>query len=190
MTYLEYIATSCEMALRGQDPNVSPLLDIEMVAESLVPTIFQQVALSYVGNPQAESLLRRTHTISMSGGTGTLPDEALSSCKYGASIADPDDVTVAQTQTLVPFWTDFIQPRNNLQLQLNYWTIKGDSALYYLAPQEEYPGSFASDLELTIASVPEIPATSGATLDVPSEVLSDLQDALSKALMGEMKKAA
>jgi len=186
--YKTFIATSCEMALAGVDPNTSPLLDIEMVAESLVPTIFQQVALSYVGDPQAESLLRRTHTITMSGGTGTLPDEALTSCKYGASIASSTDVTVAQTQTLIPFWPDFIQPRNNLQLQLNYWTIKGDDALYYLAPQEEFPGTFAGDLELTIASVPGIPALESATLDVPGEVLSDLQSALSKALMGQMTK--
>jgi hypothetical protein len=178
------------MALAGVDPNASPLLDIEMVAESLVPTIFQQVALSYVGNPQSESLLRRTHTIEMIDGVGTLPDEVLTSCKYGASIASPDDVTVAQTQTLVPNWQDFVQPRNNLQAQLNWWTVKGDDELYYLEPQEEYPGAFTGDLEYTGASVPAIPASASAALDVPGEVLSDLQDALSKALMGQMKVAA
>jgi hypothetical protein len=179
------------MALKGAPDGSQFNLDtLFPIAESLVPTIFQQVALSYVGDPQAESLLRRTHTVAMTSGVGTLPDEALTSCKFGASIADPDDVTVAQTQTLVPFWSDFIQPRNGIQLQLNWWTVKGDDELNYLAPQEEYPGSFTGDLEVTIASVPSIPSTSSATLDVPGEVLSDLQDALSKALMGEMKKAA
>jgi len=190
MDYKTFIATSCEMALAGADPNVSPLLDIEMVAESLVPTIFQQVALSYVGNPQAESLLRRTHTVTMTNGAGTLPEEALTSCKYGATIADPDDVTVAQTQTLVPQWVDFVQPRNNLQSQLSWWTIKSDNTLHYLAPLEEYPGAFTGDLEITIASVPEIPATADADLNVPEEVLSDFQTALAQALASQTKQAA
>lgn len=151
-------------------------------AESLLPIVFQQVALKYAATEEGRSLLRRTHTVVMSSGTGSLPDEALTACKFGASIADDSDVTVAQTQTLVPFWQDFIQPRDNIQLQLNWWIVKGDRSVYLLQPSEEYPGSFSGDLEVTIASVPAIPASAGTAIDADDEVISDILQALAAAI--------
>jgi hypothetical protein len=48
------------MALKGAPDGSQFNLDtLFPIAESLVPTIFQQVALSYVGDPQAESLLTK-----------------------------------------------------------------------------------------------------------------------------------
>jgi hypothetical protein len=181
------------MALKGAPDGSQFNLDtLFPIAESLVPTIFQQVCKGYGDSPQAYSLPVRTHTVTLANGVGTLPDEVLTVCKYGATIADPDDVAMAQTQTLVPFWNDFVQPRNNLQLQLTWWTIKGGTDFHLLQPQEEYdPASgFDGDIEYTSPSVVAIPASSGATLVAPDEIISDLQDALSKALMGQMKAAA
>lgn len=165
-------------------------MDVEMVAETLVPTVFQAVALKYAADPETASLLRRTFAVTLTNGVGTLDDDVLTSCTWGASIANPSDVAMAQTQTLVPYFQDFIAPRDNIQNLLTYWIVKGDNALHVLLPGDVYDPNdgFDGNLEYTGASVPAIPASSGATLNVPSEVLSDLVNGLSLALRGKLGK--
>lgn len=188
MTYQEFLSLSSQQALQGVNPLTASILDVEMTAEALAPVIFQEVAQGYAADPNSWSLLRRTHTIAMVDGAGVLPDEVLTSCAVGAVIASPDDVTVLQNQAFVPNWNDFVSPRDNIQSLLTYWIIRGDDDLHILQAGEEYDpdDGFTGDIEYTGASVPEIPATFSDTLDVPSEVLSDLQNALSKALMGKL----
>lgn len=161
-------------------------------AESMVPSVFQQVALNAAADPEKQSLLRRTHTVAMVNGVGTLPDEALTSCKFGASISDPADDSIAQVQSLVLQWPDFVQARTGIQAELAWWTVKGDDQLFYVEPNANYDPStgFTGDLEITIASVPEIPLTAGTTLDVPSEILSDLLSAMAIALRATVQQAA
>lgn len=179
--------------LRGVDAAVAPNKDDATgIMEALLPTVFQDVAMRYAANPDKRSLLRRTHTIAMTNGVGTLPDEVLSAGKAGATISDPDDVTVAQSAAMVWYWNDFVAPRSGLLLQIPQWIIKGDDVLVYLEADEEYDSAsgFTGDLDLTIASVPEIPATAATTLDVPNEVLSDLVAALADALRIQTRAAA
>lgn len=196
MTYAEFIASACTQALSGVDANVSPILDIEMVAEALVPTVFQQVAARYAADPDKRSLLRRTHTIALTNGIADLPDEALSAGKAGAIVNDPTDVTVAQNASMVWYWNDFVAPRSGLLAQIPQWIINDDDGLlntfHYLEANETYDPSsgFTGNLEIMISSVPEIPATAATTLNVPGEALSDLISALASALRNQMKAVA
>lgn len=180
-------------ALRGGDAAKFPnLKDGTTILESLVPSIFQAVAESYASNPRKLSLLRRTHTLAVSNGVATLPDEALTSCLWNSSIADPDDLTVAQAQSFVQEWIDFIAPRDNWQIQLNTFTVKGDTDFHFLEANADYDPSsgLTGDLELTIPSVPAIPAAATDTVDAPSEVTSDIVEALANALRGSVSRQA
>jgi hypothetical protein len=193
MTYAEMIDRAYFQALRGMDANTAPNLDdATTIMEALVPTVFQEVALQYAGDPDQQSLLRRTHTISMSNGAGTLPDEVLSQCLNNASVADPADISVGKFQTFVPQYPDFIGPRDNIQIQLNWWTCKGDTDFLFLEANEEYDPSsgFTGDLELTAPSVPAVPATASDPVVVPEEVASDLVEALADSLRREINKKA
>ena len=188
MTFQEFISSSCQMALSGVDANQSQPLDMEMTAEALVPTIFQQVALSAAADPDKQSLLRRTHTVTLTSGVGTLPGEVLTQRLNSATVIDPDDDTVAQDMSYIPQWFDFLEAKD-YENRLGYWTVKGDDEIHYIRPTDTVETK-NGDIDITVASVPAIPATSGATLVVPDEILSDLQAALANALRAIRAKEA
>lgn len=193
MIFSEMLSVAYFQALRGMGAKAAPNLDdATTIMEAMVPTVFQAVAESCAGDPDRQSLLRRTHTISMTNGVGVLPDEVLTSCMNNSSIADPDDISVGKFQSFVPQWVDFIGPRDNIQTQLNWFNVKGDSDLHYLAANEEYDpdNGFDGDLELTVPSVPETPTLATDTVDVPSEVASDLIAALADSLRRELQTKA
>ena len=194
MNYQTLIDLALQQALAGGDQLKSALLDADMTMESFVTNVFQNVALKFAADEEGRSLLRRTHSITLTNGVGIVPDEVLTQCKWGASIADPDDVTVAQLQSFVPYWSDFVQPRSGLQADIPWWTIKGDDDFHYLEAGEDYDPAdgFNGPIELTIATVPTVPASATDTVDVPSEVLNDLITGLANAIRGLLlaKKAA
>src|ERR1043165_3707515 len=194
MNYQTLIDLALQQALAGSDQLKSALLDADMTMESFVTNVFQNVALKFAADEEGRSLLRRTHSITLTNGVGVVPDEVLTQCKWGASIADPDDLTVAQLQSFVPYWSDFVQPRSGLQADIPWWTIKGDDDFHYLEAGEDYDpvDGFNGLIELTIATVPTVPASVTNTIDVPSEVLNDLITGLANAIRGLLlaKKAA
>jgi len=189
-TYQTLIDLALQQALTGIDQLKSALLDADMTMESLVQSVFQNVGLQKAADEEGRSLLRRTHTIALTNGVGVVPDVALTQCKYGASISDPADITVAQNQSLVPYWQDFAQTRNGLESQNAWWTIKGDDDFHYLEPNQSYDptSGLTGDIELTIASVPEVPASASDPVVVVAEVFSDLVTALAVAIRGLVSK--
>jgi hypothetical protein len=194
--YQTFIALAMEQSLTGGDPNLSPLLDLDMVAVSLVPTVFQDVAMRYAADPDKRNILRRTHTLTLTNGVADLPDEALSAGKAGAVVNDPTDVSVAQNAAMVWYWNDFVAPRSGLLAQIPQWIINDDNGtlntFHYLEANADYDPSagFTGNLEIMISSVPVIPATAATNLDVPSEAFSDLVSALASALRNQMKAVA
>lgn len=193
MTFAEMLDVAYFQALRGLDANTAPNRDDAIaIMEAMVPTIFQAVAESYASDSDKQSLLRRTHAITMTNGVGVIPDEVLTSCLKNSSIADSTDVEVGKYQSFVPQWVDFIGPRDNIQIQLNYYCVKGDDDLHFLAANEDYDpdDGFDGDLELTVPSVPEVPTLSTDTVDVPAEVASDLIESLANALRREIETKA
>lgn len=190
MTFQELIDAALEQAMAGL-PLDSPVVDSDIIAETLVPNVFQDIALRYAADPDKRSLLLKTHTLSLTDGVATLPDEALSQAKGGAVISDPDDVSVAQNAALVWNWNDFVAPRNGLLSQIPQWTIRND-IFYYLEADATYDPSdgFNGELELMIATIPETPTLATGTLDIPVEAESDMVAALAQAIRGLVMKAA
>ena len=190
ITYRQFIALACQEALAGQNSIKSPILDIEFTAETLVPEVFQAVALSYAADPQKASLLSRDNTIALTNGAGTLPDAVLSTCKFNGTVSVPSDDTIGPKMSLVRTWLDFISPSSTDRL-MGRWTIK-DSGFYWIDPGDAYSSTSGrtGNITFNVPSVPAIPATEGATLVVHDEVQSDLISSLAQRLRGVLEKAA
>jgi len=192
MTFLEFIATACQQALAGADASESVLLNMEQTAESLVSPVFKSVTLAINADPDKRSLLRRTNTIVLTTGAGVLPATILMECLPGATITDPDDDTIAQDMSYVPDYFDFLDAAG-YEVRLGYWTVTANpttgNVLRYIRPGDTVETK-TGDVDLTVVTVPTVPATSGATLDAPQEFIDMATIALAIALSSKIAKAA
>lgn len=191
ISYQTFLGLALNEALAGH-PNVlaSEILDVRIIAETLVPEVFQAVAMSYAADPQKASLLNRDNTITLTDGVGTVPDVVLTECKFNGTVYDPDDDTIAPQMSLVRTWFDFISP-SSLDRLTGRWTIK-DSTIYWIEVGAVYSSTSGKtgDIVLNVPSVPTIPDTEDDDLEVADEVLSDLVTALAQRLRGKLELAA
>jgi hypothetical protein len=190
LTYEEFIATACQMALSGADASKSSLLNPEQTAESLVSNVFRNITLIINADPDKRSLLRRTHTVALTTGVGTLPTTILMEALTGATISDPDDATVAKNMSYVPDYFDFLDAKA-YEPRLGYWHVSANTTtgntISYVRPADAAPAK-TGNITLVVVTVPTVPATSGATLDAPQEFINLALAELSNAL--RMKEAA
>jgi hypothetical protein len=187
--YKTFLSLASQQALAGANPLTSPLLDIEMTAETLVPDVFQSVSLSYAADAQKASLLSRDHTITLTDGSGTIPDTVLTQCKFNSTAYLESD-TAATQASLVRTWLDFVTPSTTDRLLARYH-IK-DQTIYWIEANAAFESGVGidGDIVLNIPSTPEIPATEDDDLVVADEVLSDLITSLAQRLRGVLEKAA
>lgn len=192
MTFLEFIATACQQALAGADASESTLLNMEQTAESLVAPVFKGVTLAINADPNKRSLLRRTNTITLTTGVGVLPGTILMECLPGGTITDPDDDTIAPDMSYVPDYFDFLEAAD-YENRLGYWTVTENATtgnvLHYIRPGEAVETK-TGDVDLTLVTVPDVPTTSGATLEAPKEFIDMATIALAIALSSKIAKAA
>lgn len=190
MTYLEFIATACQMALSGKDASESDLLNVEQTAESLVPSIFKSVTLAINADPDKRVLLRRTNTINLTSGVGTLPSTILMECLPGATLTDPDDATIAQDMSYVPDYFDYLEAAG-YEDRLGYWTVIANATtgntIRYIRPNDLGIETKAGDIALTAVTEPSVPVLATSTLNAPQEFIDMAIVALSNAL--RMKEA-
>lgn len=191
MTYLEFIATAAQMALSGADASESSLLNVEQTAESLVSSVFKRVTLAINADPDKRALLRRTNTITLTSGIGTLPPTILMECLSGATLTDPDDSQIAQDMSFVPDYFDYLEAQG-YETRLGYWTVTANpttgNTIHYIRPDDLGVETKTGDIDLTLVTVPSIPALSSDTLNAPQEFIDMATVALSNAL--RMQEAA
>jgi hypothetical protein len=183
ITLQQLIDESILQAKRGLDPNVS--ID-PLVAESLLPTVFQQVGIDCAKDERKRSLLRREKTITFSNGTGTVSSDVLTQYKTGSLLYDPDDLDIEYS--LCREWLDFIRSTDNRD---GRYSFNGDT-IGILEPGEVYdPTSGTSaDRMLVIPCAPEIPASAATAIDIVDEIASDLIAGLAESLKGAIVKQA
>jgi hypothetical protein len=186
MTYQEVIDRILYEAQRGGEKAEQANLNTQSVVEAIMPSLLQRVALKYASDEEGRSLLRQTHALTLAAGVATLPAAVLTQCKWGASVSDPEDATVARAQSLVPYWQDFVQERSGIQAEPAWWTIRGDDQFHYLEPNESYDAAAGKDgeIELDIATVPAIPASASDATGWPAEIESDVIDTGAEILRG------
>src|SRR5690349_7584468 len=150
-----------------------PIQDAESVIEDMLPTALQVVALKAAGDPKTESLLRRNFTVALTNGTGTVDPLILTSCWMGATVYVSGEPTIGPLMSYVPNWNDFIGP---LDTRLGYWIFQNDDTVYWVDPGATFDiaSGRTGNITMNIASVPDIPATETADLDMPDELVSNL----------------
>lgn len=150
-----------------------PIQDAESVIEDMLPTAMQVIALKAASDPKTESLLRRNFTVTLTNGTGTVDPLILTSCWMGATVYVPAEPTIGPLMSYVPNWNDFIGP---LDSRLGYWIFQSDDTIYWVDPNATFDITTGrtGDIIMNIASVPAIPTTETATLDMPDELTSNL----------------
>lgn len=187
MTLQEIVDLAVEQARAELDPNIP--FDVEMTAESLLPTVFHQVGREVARDENTRSILKRVKTVSFTDGEGALDDDALTEYKWDSTLYDSDDPT--KEYALIPEWHDFVRGND---IRLGYYCIKAGTTIAVIEPNEIHnPASgITGERELVIPCAPEIPASATDEVDVPEEVAGRIVETLALALRGrvEQEKAA
>lgn len=191
MTYAEFINQSSWQALRGVPAAANFDLDsLFPVAESLVPSVFQQVGEDAAGDERKRSLLRRNKTVMVALGSATLDDDVLTAYMEDSTFMDTSDLT--KTYSWVRNFSDFIDPSlaSAPFSAYGYFTMRDGVTLNQREAGVLYSptSGFSGSMTLNIPCVPVKPATASTALDVPDEILNDLLDVMAGALQGEIMK--
>lgn len=187
MTYAEWVERVRLEAQRGSEQAELSQLDTQPIIEAIQPSVFQTVGENCAADPRKRSLMRKTLTVSMTNGSGTIPAQALTKYMEDATFLDPADLS--KNYSWVREFQDFIGPLDD---RLGYFNVQGESVLLVREPGEPYePGVGSSDpFQLTIPCAPVRPAAATDPIDAISEVTSDLVDVGASVLRGEIVKLA
>ena len=129
MTYQELCDRILLQAQRGGEKAELANLNTQSVIEAIMPAVFQAVAEHAAGDPDKRPLLRRTKTIAMTNGTGTIPNDVLTRCFSDATLLDPEDLT--KLYSWVPDYFDFIGP---LDSRLGYFCSSIENTIIQREP--------------------------------------------------------
>lgn len=178
MTYQEIIDKAVLQSRIGLDPQAVSTRN-ELVANSLLSQVFQDVALGYAGN--IRSLPRLTKTLTFTNGVATLSSDVLTGSMADAALYDPDDPT--KEYAFIPEWDDFIRVYDD---RIGYFTIKGGSSIVVIEPGSLYEDGdgLDGDLVLVVSGVPAVPTSASATIDASAEFVNAALNLLVERLRG------
>lgn len=182
MTFTEIATRILFEAQRGGEKAELANLNTQSVIESIMPSVLQDITQKYArGDSNQQSLLRQTHTITLTNGVGTIPAEVLTTLVWGSNVYVDDDPTVGPLMSYTP-WISFINPADD---RLGYYSIRGNDEFYWADPGESYPDlTRDGQVSLTIATVLSIPADPDTETGFPSEAESDIIDLAANWLRG------
>jgi len=185
-TYSDLLYAAINNSLRGTIALQNPSVDAIGIADTLFPVVSQAVCEVAAANDYKRSLLRREKSLTLVAGTATLDDDVLTHYVSDATLIDPAVLTRHYAWRNYP---DFIKRGDQ---RLGVFTIKGGDVIQVIDPQVAFtvPLVTTGARTLTIPCVVVKPATATTNIDAPDEILSDLQEALSEALRGQLPKAA
>jgi hypothetical protein len=182
LTLQQILNLASNMALAGLEPGAQIDLDDTDIAETLLPSVFQEVGVEAAKDEATRSLLRRSKTVEFTDGAATLTDDVLTQYKSAATLYNPDDLTV--TYSLQLEWVDFISP--NGDSRDGRFHIDG-TTIRVIEPGEVYDpnGGITEERVYVGCCVPEIPESADDELDIPDELINDVLDKLAFALRGK-----
>lgn len=157
------------------------------IAEAMFPQVADAVSNFAASNPYTRPLLRRTVTITMADGEGTLPDEVL--VPYvgcDSSLLDPTSTTKRYAYKQ---WHEFVAKK---QTPLGLYTLLGESRLLQREPNALYVvgAGFNDDMELTTPCTVQRPATADTAMDCVLDVETMLIATGAEMLRGEIASKA
>lgn len=185
MNLKELIERGVEIANAGLDPVKSAAVDAESLAEPLISSVFNALAVSCASDERHRLLTRQTKTITFTNGVGAVSADALTACLDDSVLTDPADPAVEYGY--IPQWNDFIQ---RFDLRIGAYTVN-QSVITVVEPNVAYDpsGGLSADRALLIPCVWAIPLDLTTDINIRAELLDDLCNRLGLALRGELLKA-
>lgn len=172
-TLQEIIDRATDIAAGSID---GPLQDSEMMAQSLLPEVLQELASSSALSLYVQTVYKQTVTVTVTNNTGDLPGEALTAYVCNADVIDEN----GDKASFSPYHNFLRSPDERLA----HFTIKQGTELHYLPVGG---GTYNGDIEVTIPCVPQLPTLATDQLDVPDETVSDIIDRLAARMVSAYK---
>lgn len=188
-SYRALIYSAVNNAMRGVLPSQSAAVDAESIAETLFPIVSQAVCEAAAANLYKRSLVRREFDITLVAGEATVDPSVLTHYIADAVLIDPAAISKQYAWRDYP---DFVRRNAQplIQKRIGVFTLIGGDQLQVIEPN----GSFTEPLTATgartlvVPAVVERPADPDDDIDAPSEIISDLDEALANALRGQIIK--
>lgn len=181
LTLRTWIQKSVEIANRGLDPNSSPMLDAEGMAEPMAANVMADLAEEYVADGRSALLPRQAVSLTFVNGVATIPDEVIEGLLDTSVLADPADNT--KEYSYISEWGDFIRVYDR---RIGYYTVPSFGSMRLIQVGTVYNPITgpAAALSLTTPCYWTIPLDPDADMAVPSEIETDLIAKLAAALAG------
>lgn len=186
MIYSALLYSSVNNAMRGMSPEQSAAIDAIGIADTLFPVVSQAVCEAAAADEYRRSLVLRTKTVTLVAGTATLTSDVLTHYIADATLLDLSNLTKHYA------WRDYPDFVRRGDRRLGIFTLKSGTTLQVIDPSKPFssPLTTTGDRELNIPCVVVKPASASTAIDCTDEILSDLDEALSNALRGQIVKEA
>lgn len=159
----------------GIDPNLSALIDNRPALRALLNTAFSTVYRKRAQSKKDWRDISVRHTVSMSGGSGAIPNELMREFLHQADFEDEEGSLIS--------YIEYNIDNRQLFTQLGYVRVVGDTFDYNLP---DAGGAYTGDLYVTAVSVPEFPATPTDDIPMTAEIFDDVCGTLATMLRAEM----
>lgn len=181
LTWQELIDRAVDQASVGLDPNLSPLIDLGMLAENLAPDVLQTVAEEAAQNSETRADLLSSQSISFTNGIGTVPNNVLIDYMADATLSDTSDYS--KRYSYRP-WHNFVNSGGDRRL--GRFSSLGTS-LYVVEPAASYTSGsgITASRTLTAPTVPAIPTLATDTITMPEVMTSNVIRELGLRIRGE-----
>lgn len=186
MRYQDLLLSAVNNAMRGMLPEQSAAIDAIGIADTLFPTVSQGVCEAAAADPARRDLVRRQKSITLVAGSATLTSDVL--VHYIADSVLLDPATLSKRYA----WRDYPDFVKRGDRRLGIYTVIGGHALQVIDPSQPFtiPLTASGARTLVIPCAVEKPATATTDVDCTDEIVSDLIEALSEALRGQIIKQA
>lgn len=191
MTFQQFIDRAVLQATHGLTPQAAELITSDAVTESLCKEVFREVSEDCASDERLRHMLRRTKTITLTNGIGTIPDDVLTKYMSESSVNDPNDDTKSDRMGYEE-WFDFSRPQMQVLNDLGSYSIKGVRQLMWRDPGESYSSTLTMGgaIELNVPCTIEVPVSASTTIDAPEEIIDRLISRMESRLRGTLPKAA
>jgi len=186
MIYTDLLLAAVNNALQGVLPEQSAAVDAIGIADTLFPEVAQAVSEGAAADEFKRSFLRREKSLVLVAGAATLADDVLVRYIADATLFDPASLSKKYA------WRDYPQFVRRSDPRLGVFTIQGGMELLVREPNQQFvvPLTATGARTLITPCVVTKPALATTDVDAPDVIISDLTEALSEALKGQLATVA
>jgi hypothetical protein len=185
-TYSDLLYTAINNSLRGTSALQNPSVDAIGIADTLFDEVAQSVSEAAAADEYRRSLLRRTKSLTFVAGTATLTDDVFTDFIADATLIDPNSLSKHYA------WRDYPDFIRRGDRRIGIFTVMGGDTIQIIDPNVGFtdPLTTTGARTLTTPCFVVKPAAATDPMDCPDQIISDLTEALSNALRGELTKVA